>query len=129
MGKQLELGWDTAESTPLDDFVRPRFRVANFDELGTYQAKTGVKSFSPEWKKGIFPDEDSSDDSGLLLLRFAFIPPINDVGFPAHVVNMPLGFSMTQNFGCAISISISVLLTKAMLRWAALSGTPPFQCR
>ena len=82
------IGWDTAESTPSDDFVRPQFHVANFDELGTYQAKTGLMPLSPEWKKGIFPDEDSSDDSGLLLLRFAFIPPINGVGFPAHFVKL-----------------------------------------
>ena len=64
----------------------PTGNASCFDELGTYQAKTGLMPLSPEWKKGIFPDEDSSDDSGLLLLRFAFIPPINGLGFLAHVV-------------------------------------------
>jgi hypothetical protein len=44
-------------------------------------------SFPPEWKKGFFPDGDSSDDSGLFI-QFAFIPPINDVGFPAHDVKL-----------------------------------------
>ena len=56
--------------------VRPQVHEAIVAELRTYQVKHGLMSFSPEWKKGIFPDGDSSDDSGLLLLRFAFIPPL-----------------------------------------------------
>ncbi len=65
-----------AEIYAQGDFVRPQIHEAIFAELRKYQVKHVLMSFSPEWKKGIFPDEDSSDDSGLLLLRFAFIPPM-----------------------------------------------------
>ena len=64
-----------AEIHAQGDFVRPQAHEAIFAELRTYQVKHGLMPFSPGWKKGIFPNEDSSDDSGLLLLKFAFIPP------------------------------------------------------
>ena len=81
--------WDTAESERInfvDGNVRPSsFQEGKSDEARTYRLKLGFDVFSPEWKKGIFPEEDSSDDSGLLIL-LAFIPPLKDVGFPARSV-------------------------------------------
>ena len=75
-----------AEIYAQGDFIRPQISSeAIFVELRTYQVKHGVMPFSPEWKKGIFPDEDSSDDSGLFM-QFVFIPPLKHVRFPAHDV-------------------------------------------
>jgi len=70
------VGRDTPKLTPLDDDVRPQFHVANVDELGTYQAQRGVMSLAPR--------QYGASISQL----FAFIPPINGVGFPAHFVKL-----------------------------------------
>jgi len=81
--------WDTAESERVnfvDGNVRPSsFQKGKSDEARTYRLKLGFDVFSPEWKKGIFPEEDSSDDSGLFI-QSALIPPLKHVGFPAHIV-------------------------------------------
>ena len=74
-----------AEIHAQGDFVRPQVHEAIFAELRTYQVKHGVMPLSPEWKKGIFPDEDTSDDSGLFMW-LALIPPLKDMGFPARIV-------------------------------------------
>jgi hypothetical protein len=69
------VGRDTPKLTPLDDDVRPQFHVANADELGTYQAQSGVMSLAPR------------QYGASISQQFALIPPINGVGFPAHFVN------------------------------------------
>ena len=63
---------------------------SRFAELRTYQAKTGYDVIHPfeglpttEWRLRSLTDEARASTS----LRFAFIPPINGVGFPAHFVN------------------------------------------
>ena len=60
-----------------------------FDELGTYQAKTGRDVIHPS-KKGLLASKYGCSTRSLtdesrasIYLRFAFILPPKDVGFPA----------------------------------------------
>jgi hypothetical protein len=64
-----------AEIYAQGDFVRPQFREAIFAELRTYQATTGLMSYAPAEKMG-----------HSAFLRFAFVPQLKRVRFPAHVV-------------------------------------------
>ncbi len=66
-----------AEIYAQGDFIRPQISSeAIFVELRTYQLKTKY-----EVHESLMEKWDSS-----IHLQFAFIPPINSVGFPAHVV-------------------------------------------
>ena len=77
---------DTAESERInfvDGNARPDFQLGKSNEARTYQTEQQYDAIASDGKGGI------------LFMRFAFIPPMNDVGFPAHVVNIfwgqPLG--------------------------------------
>ncbi len=71
--------WDTAESERInfvDGNVRPVFQSGKSDEARTYQTEQQYDVIASDGKGGI------------LFLRFAFIPPLKHVGFPAHCVKV-----------------------------------------
>ena len=71
----------------------PTGNASCFDELGTYQAKTGYGVITPS-KKGLPASKYGCSTRSLTdesrasaYLRFAFIPLLKHMGFPAHGVN------------------------------------------